>query len=216
MGPIKDLQDSLFARVAERVKQYGFDQRSKASYSFYRKRPFGRQAFHLSFIKHPADVDVTADVAIRFDELEGLVNKYKDFLTDAQKKGTFSLGAELGNVGEGRQKRWSVASFADVEDVADSITDYFVSIGIPYLEKYSDPEAALEALSGDGRDSWLHSPFHDERAMRAVGLAFMLDPKQRFMRVADAKTEFLSSRGDQGLQRFLRLRDELEHRLSDT
>ena len=157
---------------------------------------------------------MTADVAVRFDELEDLLNEYKGHLSEAEKKNTFSLGAELGNMSEGKQRRWTVAGLADVEPVSRSIMDAFSKIGIPYLEKYSNVETALEALSGDDRAAWLHAPIHGERAKCAISLAFLLGDRERFYELAAAKTAFLISRNDFGLQSFLQLRDALERRLA--
>ncbi|MBI3652568.1 MAG: hypothetical protein HY231_16225 [Acidobacteria bacterium] len=212
MTKLKDLQDTLLSRLSEEVERYGFDKKVRGQ-SFSKKTPLGRHSFHLSFIRHPpTDFDVTADIAIRFDELEDILNENNNYLSKAEKKNTFSLGAEIGNISEGRQKRWTVASPADVENVAQSIMDAFATIGIPYLEKHSDMETALEALSGDDKAAWLHVPFHDGRAKAAIGLAFLLGQRERFSQIAAAKTEFLTSRNEQGLQSFLQLRDNLERR----
>ena len=75
-------------------------------------------------------------------------------------------------------------------------------------------EDALEAFSGDDKASRLHEPFHDGRAKRAIGLAFLMGDRERFSKLAKAKTEFLTSRNDFGLQSFLQLRDSLECRFS--
>ncbi|MFY9620103.1 MAG: hypothetical protein WAQ99_09850 [Pyrinomonadaceae bacterium] len=214
MGLIKDLEDSLFDSVAGKIERYGFDKRAKAYYAFYKKTPSGRLAFALAFIRHSADVDVTVNVAIRFDELEDLVNEHEDHLKDKQKQNTFSLGAELGNISGVGQKRWTLASLDDVEGVADSIMNAFASIGIPYLEEYSDMETALAALSGDDKAAWLHSPLHDARARRAIGLAFLLGDREKFSEIAAAKTEFLTARNDFGLESFMRLREALDRLLS--
>jgi len=90
----------------------------------------------------------------------------------------------------------------------------FVSISIPYLERYSDIERALELLSGDDAASRLHAPFHDGRAKRAIGLAFLVGDRERFSEVADAKTEYLTSINNPGLDSFLKLREFLEKRFN--
>ncbi len=109
MNPMKELQRALLSSVAEQAAKYGFDKRPRGQ-TFYKKTTFGRLAFGLSFIRHKTDFDVTVHVAIRFDELEDLINEDSSLLSEAEKRNTFSLGAELGNISEGRQKRWTVAS----------------------------------------------------------------------------------------------------------
>ena len=208
---LKRLQTALLAKVGERIAEYGFDAKPRGQ-SYYKRTPFGRLAFHLAFMKHQADFDTTADVAVRFDELEDLLNQYNTGLTKAERGQTFSLGAEIGNINEGKQKRWRVSGFDDLEDVSRSIADAFETVGKPYLDNYSSMESALGALSGDDRAAWLHSPIHDQRAKEALGLAFLLGDRERFRQIAAAKTEFLASRNDRGLQSFLQVTKDLELR----
>jgi hypothetical protein len=214
MKVIKGWEKALLNELSEQVEKYGFDKRVRGQ-SFYKQTSFGRLALHVSFIEHDdKDFDVTADVAVRFDELEDLLNEYKDHLSEAEKKSTFSLGAELGNISEDKQKRWTVAGVADVETASRSIMDAFSKIGIPYLEKHSNAETALKALSGDDRAAWLHAPIHGERAKGAIGLAFLLGDREKFFQIATAKTAFLTSRNDFDLQSFLKVKEALEHRLA--
>lgn len=210
---INELERDLLREIAKRIGEFGFDKKAIGQ-SFYRKTPFGREAFHLSFIEHATNFDITADVAIRFDALEELVTEGDELLTKKEKSKSFSLGAELGNISEGKQKRWTVSDPVDVESVCRSIMDAFVAIGITYLDKYSNLESALEALSGDDKTAWLHMPIHGARAKRAIGLAFLLGQREKFLEIASAKTKFLTSRNDLCLQSFLKLRDTLERQLT--
>lgn len=208
MSSIKELERALFEEVSSKIANYGFTGNSRDS-CFYKRTSFGRLAFSLAFIRHRDDVDLTVHMAVRFDELENLVNENNQLLSKAQKKGTFSLGIELGNLMEGRPKRWTVASLQDVGPVAQSIINSFLAIGLPYLQKHSDMQTALEVLSGDDKEAWLHSPFHDARAKRAIGLAFLSGDRERFSRLVAAKTEFLTARNDSGLSSFLQFKSEL-------
>ena len=211
MPSVKDLQDAFFAALARRMAEHGFESRPRDQ-AFVRKTPFGRQTFHVSFIKHAHDCDVTADVAIRIDALEDLLNEWNATLSKAERKQTHSMGAELGNISEGRQRRWTLASEDDIPEAVSSVMALFQSVGLPYLEKYSNLEQALVAVSGDDRASWLHSPFHDLRAKRAVGLAFVLGHYQRLDELIAAKTRFLRERNDPGLDSFLAFAKEVRGR----
>jgi hypothetical protein len=211
MGYIKDLQDGFFAALARRMAEHGFESRPRDQ-RFVRKTPFGRQTLHVSFIKHQHDCDVTADVAIRIDALEDLLNEWNGTLSKSERKQTHSMGAELGNISEGRQRRWSLTSEDDIPEAVSSVMTLFESAGLPYLEKYSNLERAFEALSGDDRASWLHSPFHDLRAQLAIGLAFVLGRHERLDELIAAKTRFLRERNDPGLERFLAFAKDLKGR----
>lgn len=210
---VKELEKDLIKKLAERVGEHEFDTRAKAQ-SFYKQTPFGRVALHLAFIEHATDFDVTVDIAIRFDALEDIINEGNSHLTASEKRRTFSIGAELGNISEWEPKSWTVRSPADLEEVSRSIMDAFVDIGIPYIEKYSNMETALDALSGDDKATWLLSPFHDYRAKQAICLAFLLGQRDRFFDLVAAKTEFLTSIKHPGLQSFLELRDTLERQFT--
>ena len=100
----------------------------------------GSQTLHLSFIVHPkVDFDVTADVAIRFDD----VQEEMLFSADTPVKGTvgaktlMSFGAELGNIRDGRQQRWTVRNQEDITSVSADIVSAFYEVGLPYLETFS-------------------------------------------------------------------------------
>ena len=84
------------------------------------------------------------------------------------------------------------------------------------MDGCGDWRYALAALRRDDKEGWLHQPFHDARALRAMGLAFLLGGDQRFNEVADAKTAFLAARVPLSLEAFLRLREELAHHLPPT
>lgn len=76
---------------------------------------------HVSFIRHEADIDVTADVAVRVDAIEQVVNQCETGLTDAEKRRSTTLGAELGNLTRRQPLRWTVSALGDVAAVAEQI-----------------------------------------------------------------------------------------------
>jgi hypothetical protein len=55
--------------------------------------------------------------------------------------------------------RWTVREPGDVHRIAMLIVSGIDRIGIPYIERFSDPRAVLDALSPNDRAAWLHSPF---------------------------------------------------------
>src|SRR5262249_4475601 len=207
------LKERLLERVSGQIRLYGFSRRPRFQ-EFSKKTYFGRQGFHLSFIRHKLDFDVAADVGIRFDAVEDLVNKTKPFLSDTEKRNTYTLGADLGNLtGEG-DKRWTVTKLLDVEPVSESIMDSFRSVAIPYFQRYSDSERVLQTLSSPAISDTIHSPIPGERAMQVIALAFLLGDRKRFLAISSAETRSLTARNDPALPRFLELRDHLKHQLN--
>jgi len=156
---MKEVERALLKAVGQRIAASGFESRPVGQ-SFLRRSPLGRDSLHRSFVKHPCDFDVVADVAVRIDDLEDIVNVNDTLLSKKEKEQTYSLGAELGNISGQGQQRWNLASSADVTPVADRITASFNSIGLPYLDEASTIEGAYRLLTSPGRAAWLHSPIH--------------------------------------------------------
>lgn len=174
MGKLKDLENALAAALDTRLAGHGFKRRG---YGFYKKFPNVQWAVNLGFILHADDLDLVINVAVRFDDLHDLIYKDDPSLTPRLRSAMFTLGAELGNITEWIPHRWTVVQLSDVEPVADSITRLFLEVGLPYLEKYSKIENALEGLSRDDRNSHLLMAFDHTRAERALGLAYLLGDK---------------------------------------
>jgi hypothetical protein len=196
---IRDLKTRFLNAVADRVAPMGFDNRR--GQSFLRQVDGVLCALHVSLIEHDCDFDATADVAVRIDRLEELLQKHSGSATVASTK-LFSLGAELGNIARGSQQRWSVDQADDIQRVAGELVDSFTGVGIPYLNKYGRLERALEAFSDDGPSGCLHSPINAERAKRAVASAWLLNDMASVSSLAESKCRFLAERGDAGLQPF--------------
>jgi hypothetical protein len=200
-SPLKEWQTQLLTELSKCMPKYGFDKKAVGQ-AFYRKTPHGRDAFHVSFIRHTNDFDVTADVAVRIDALEDLVNADNRLLSKAEKRGTFSLGVELGNLSQGARQRWTIAAVEDVPPVAESILRMFENVGLPYLDRYSSLEGAFYALSSNDRDGWIHSPIHAARCKRAVGLAYLLGKQEDLNRLISDCESFLRDKKDVGLSSF--------------
>lgn len=199
---MKDIQKNLLTLVGEKISTYGF-QKKPLSQSFLKMIPGGRVSFHLSFIEHETDFDVTADIAIRFDDLENLVNADNRLLSKKERDMTYSFGVELGNLANGKQKRWRVASDADVVNVADALVADFERYALPYYEKYSVMSGAFELLSSNDRATWMHCPLHGARAKRALGLAILLGKKELVAGMIGSSAAFLREVNDFGLQDYL-------------
>lgn len=208
MDEFKKWENQLLALVGQGVRKHGFECRPKDQ-AFYRRCSFGHAVFHVAFIEHEDGFDVTADMGIRFEDIEELVNRHNKFLNRVEKSRTCTLGCEIGNLTEGRQKRWAVRNADDVPAVSDAVVSAFIDVGLPYIEKFSDVSLVLQIFSDDNPESWVHSPIHGGRARRAVGMALLTQGKEVAQRLATAKISFLRDRKDFGLASFLMFLEEL-------
>lgn len=172
-GEHKDAERAILQQLGSRVAVHGFKPKPIGQ-SFYRDYPGGRWALHLSFIRHDADIDVTADIAVRVDAIEQIVNQCESGLTDSEKRRSTTLGAELGNLVGPQPLRWTVAELDDAVAVADQIVDAFEKIGLPYLSSHSDIESAYRVLASTAPEDRVHSPILGARCMRAIAAAYAL------------------------------------------
>ena len=203
---MREIENGLLVALATRVQPQGFVLR-RSHQDYVKSTSSGRWVLHVAFIEHDDDFDVTADVALRLDAVQDLVHRDNPDLSQKEKRETATAGAELGNIADGRQERWTVADITSVDPVADAIYRTFVGFGLPYLERLSDPRQLLDELATNDRRSWLHAPFHGWRNKTAVALALILSDRQRADELARAGERFLRDRGDPGLtdfQRFVR------------
>lgn len=210
---LKQLQNQLLSELSEPLKTQGF---KRTKQSFVRDTPGAKQIFHLAFIDHKDDFDITADVAVRHHPVEELVNEFNPLLREKEKSQTATIGIELGNLSQGKQRRWTVSQPSDIPPVSASLLEAFQSMGLPYLERYTSLDDTFSVLSADDPAAWLHSPIHHERAKRAIAAAFLLRLRDRFEQLVDAKARFLESRKDFGLEGFKSFADALEKRWSSS
>jgi hypothetical protein len=192
---LKRLRDNLYSDIEARVKEFGF-RGNKAARAYFKNIPGGRLGFYLALINHQEDFDATVHLGIRFDAVEDLV------AGSQPNKNTSTMGGELGNLTQGSQRRWSVASPDDVPVVAASIVEAFKQHALPYYERYSDQRAAFEALSKTDRSAWLHMPFHNVRAMHAVALAILLKMNGGIKELIEEHDRYLVYLNDPDIETF--------------
>jgi hypothetical protein len=206
---LRELERNLLREIGRRLVRLGFSSKPKGQ-TFYRDIDGGRVAVHVSFIEHVADVDVTTDVAIRFDSVEDLIHRSDKLISPREKAQTFTLGAELGNLERRDPFRLTLTTHSDVLDIAEGTIEKLESVGLPYIERYSRPEAAYDLLSKDDRTVWMHSPIHAERAKRACALLVIMGRQSEIANLAAQKQAFLQSINDPGAAAFARFLTELQ------
>ena len=170
--------------------------------TFWKSVSVGAWVVHVSVIKHESDLDLTMDVAVRVDAVENCINRWNTGLTAADKRRTVTVGAELGNIVDGRNRRWTIAAPSACTDVAEGMVEEFEKFGVPYLTRMSNLEAMLDSIASIDRSSWLHSPIHGVRGKKAVALALVLGKRDLALELVERFTAVLEAQRDFGLESF--------------
>lgn len=207
MQRMKEIREALHQALNKRLEPIGFKYKT-SEHSHIRPTAIGRESFHIAYLYYD-HLCVAADVAVRFDELEDLLNATRSWLSPRERRSTYSLGAELGNIAGTGYRRWDVPSLDEVERVADDVVASFRSIGLPYLERASSLESAYQLLTAPGRAAWLHCANHWIRAQRQVGLALLTGRQQELPRIVDDCVRMLEELKDPNLKDFLAFLDKM-------
>jgi hypothetical protein len=170
---MKILVDAFLAQVEEALHPLGF-RYIRSRRSFERRFDGGKQALHLSLNLYRDEFYVAADVAIRFNVLEDLLNANDTSLSQRAKAVTYSIGCELGNLVYGDYKRWTVQDADGGATVAGAVSDFFIEHGLPYFDRYSSLPAAFALIAPHPERICLHQPFLVTRAKYVVALAVLL------------------------------------------
>ncbi|MCU7662426.1 hypothetical protein ACFCVQ_21100 [Bacillus thuringiensis] len=190
----KELKLKLLQGLGEGLKEDGYKVRI-IQQSFVKKFDKGKISIHLAFINHPEDFHVTVDVGIRFDELENMKNQWDEGLTIKEKKETYTIGVDLGNLVHREQKRWCVEKETDISlvtiDILKEVKQYF----IPYIDKYVDMENVFDLCVRDDEEAaLLGTTFEGYRAQNAIGLALLLNKEEMLEQIIEKKKEHLKKR----------------------
>ena len=181
--------DDFLKGLHERLKPMGFRLRAR-SQEFTRPFEHGMESVHIAFVRHQDSFSAIVDVALRFDEVEEYVNQDAAWLSPAQKKSTYTLGAEIGNIAGQGQRRWEVTHGTDLTACFDSVMQALSQFGFPYMQRLSDYESAFEALSSAPEKAWLYMPIPLGRAKRAVALSELLGRRSVTWEVVRQQLDF--------------------------
>lgn len=156
---MKELRKRLLEEIGGRLKPDGYQ---KSQQTFSRRFRGGTWFFHVAFIPHATDFDITADIAVRHDSIQEASRLY-GHLDKRSKKKTATLGVELGNLQGIGQHRWTVAKESDLAPVADSILEMFRRVGMPFLQRFSSLQETKRVFDSDERLARLICPVREYR-----------------------------------------------------
>lgn len=198
---MKALTKNLIRKLASGLLRLGFHG-TPGGGTFQKPFPGGLLGIRLGTIRHSSDVDVTVSLSVRYNDVEDLVNAENSLISEKEKMETSSLGIELGNLIEGRQKRWTIRSEGDVPTVADQILADVEQYALPYFATYSDMRNAFIMLSAPDSSAWSQSPLHAVRAKHVIAMAWILGLRMELPGLIARQMEYLQAVGDPGLPSF--------------
>lgn len=178
------LKKEVQKKLSDLLKTHGFKSKKDRHIEF--NNDDAKQIIHLAFVDNNSEdfTSLIVNLAVRIHQVEEMVTacSWADGLTPKEKKGTATLGVQIGKLLGKGQLRWDIHNDADCEDVARKVFDLLEETGIPYLAKYSDTNAVLKKFESDSFKEW-HALL-DSRAIRLPIIYILLD------RIDDAKNEF--------------------------
>lgn len=187
---ISNLQDDLLERLARPLRDLGFSARLQQQ-RYVREELIGEWIVHVGFARHRSDVDATIDLAIRSHALEKLFKRSGD-----SKAAAATVGAELGNIVDGRPRRWTIAAVTDIDAVAREMSQEIQRFGLAWFQRFATLPEIYSTLRRHDRSSWLYSPIHSRRCLTVVALALALGGMERAQEVASDCRSYLFTRRD--------------------
>ena len=189
-GIIKESQEALLRALTTQLRRFGFAPRV-AQQDYTRDDGRGRWVIHVGFVRHKADVDATLDLGVLLVPVERLLQR-----AGFGGKGGATLGAELGNIVDGRPRRWTIRGPQEAASVAQEMSVEISAFGLDWLRRFSDLKTVYEILAPNDRLSWLYSPLHVKRCLVLVAIARLLESREAAERVAQECRSFLLARND--------------------
>lgn len=207
MTELQNCRRALMQDVGRLVEPLGYKP-ILSQQMFVRRFAEGKAALHLAFIKHPGDFDVVANVAIRLDQLEDILNGARTYLSDNKKRDTYSFGAELGNISRVGQVRWTVRALTDTKEVAQEVVSYFRKVGLPFIASVTTLEDAYVVLTKSEDLARLYLTPRSRRAESTVALAKLLG-KSDVAQIAKENMNWLENVNDAGLSQYKKFLDSI-------
>lgn len=194
MTRYKENSAVLLSRLGQQLAKYGYRTSRAEPETFTRKHSDGRMdVLHVAFVRHgDVDFDVVLDFALRIAPVEQMIGE----ITGSDTKDRTTLGNELGNIIDGKQRRWKIVTAGDVESAVAGLIGAAETVLFPYFDRYSDPKEALAALR-DAKFGYRHSPFDARRYTRALALAAVLNDTAAMEEIAAEGRAKLSGAHDQ-------------------
>lgn len=193
---IKALQNLVLRHLGQELAESGFSVRpSKQDY--VREVTDAIWIAHAGFVRHRVEIEVSLDLAISLTSIVALLARI-----GCNDPHAATIGAELGNLVDGRPRRWTVRSELDATTAAKDIAEEFRRFGLPWLNEFSDLNAVHAVLAANDRRSWLLMPLHARRFTILLATAVLVKRYTDLPELIRSSRAFLERQGDRDIAAF--------------
>lgn len=188
MGSNKDLEKGLLSGLEGELKSKGFKRKLT---TFSQATAWGSNMLHLAIRSRADGIEVSMDLAVRHDALETLVFQPDPLISEKEKVGIATLGADVGYLTQGKIAPWRLSSEFMIEGTTAAIAQVADLVAFPFFERFNSLEAILDLLSRDDLEADHMCPLSWERARRALGAAYLLGRREQFHDLMQAKSNYM-------------------------
>ena len=89
---------------------------------------------------------------VRFHQIEDILNKYRDYVSEKRAKETSTFAMHIGNLC--RADPFQISSIADITSYKHKIEEDLDKFAMPYLNKYSSIYSVKTAFESSDRNHW--------------------------------------------------------------
>ena len=202
------LKKKFVSSFAERAKKYGL---MKKGDEFHRPTPFGLAGMRLGISRNLNCIDIAPAIFVRISELEKLREEFYTSILHRKFDSKFSVAGNIGNIRNNVYRKWQIYNDTDIEPSVNEIVAMFETVGIPYIEKFTEPSQMISGLL-DRTSNGNLSPLAGERAKLVIFLTYILNRRDLFVQHSRPLEEMLRNHPNGGVKEFILVRDWIDEK----
>lgn len=207
------LKKKFLEVFATQMQELGFDRKEAGSY--YKLTDTGKVGINLTTEKSGDMLRVELAGFIRIDKLEDVLCDFQISVLNEKRVNDSSFAGNIGIICDGAFRIWQVFNESEISEIEEMV-EIIKRTVLPYFEKYTDPQQALEALN-DTKTGWKLDPFIERRMGKALILTYVLDNYDLFIKQASEGENAIMKypyKPESRIIFFLQLRDWLDKKFA--
>jgi hypothetical protein len=168
----------------------------------------GRAYVYFPSAKIGKALDFMVQIGLRFDDVEDLANGCDSGIDPRFWSISDTLSTNISNIAK-KAMYVTIAGAGDVADAADKLANMVDAVGLPAIDRLSDPIEALSVLACDDEEDSKYCPINYMRAMRACAMLRVLGRNDEIAELGARKMEWLRAKKQDGVDRLALLLKKL-------